>query len=61
MAKQQRTSNQRRIGIRDRLGQLTYQAACRLFGEDARLACDSRVSTKSSFQKGSISAATPSA
>ncbi len=35
MAKQpQRTGHQRRLGIRDRLGQLTYQAACRLFGDD---------------------------
>ena len=25
----------RRIGIRDRLGQLTYRAACRLMGDDA--------------------------
>ncbi|MDC0937241.1 DEAD/DEAH box helicase, partial [Pirellulales bacterium] len=27
-------SHKRRIGIRDRLGQLTYQAACRLMGEE---------------------------
>lgn len=34
MVKQLRTGNQHRLGIRDRLGQLTYQAACRLLGDD---------------------------
>ncbi len=34
MVKQPRTGTQRRLGIRDRLGQLTYQAACRLLGDD---------------------------
>ena len=34
MVKQLRTGTQRRLGIRDRLGQLTYQAACRLLGDD---------------------------
>ena len=28
-----RGSRKRRIGIRDRLGQLTYRGACRLLGE----------------------------
>ncbi len=33
-AKPKRRSSRKRIGIRDRLGQLTYRAACRLMGDD---------------------------
>jgi len=33
-AKPKRRSSRKRIGIRDRLGQLTYRAACRLMGDE---------------------------
>ncbi len=52
MAKHQRTGNQRRIGIRDRLGQLTYQAACRLFGEDGQVRLRQASQYKIQFPEG---------